>query len=326
MIRRSKPLVWLASALLLCGSYHSAGQKTDDLQIPPKRAHHSLAFDAVRGEVILYGGSTAAQNDSFTFFDDVWSWNGQRWQRHAATGLPRSSHFLVYDSGRKRLLSIAGMAGQERFGETRSFDGKSWVLLANNPALALVDTAVAYDARRNRVVLFGGMRADRTTSNETWEFDGENWIQVATAGPGPINSPMMVYDEARKVSLLFGRTNDQSVISGQTWQWNGSVWSQVSAEGPPARWAAGFTYDVKNKQAVLFGGGSRNGALADTWLWDGERWQEAKVPGPSGRLLPAMTYDRRRSVVVLFGGRIKYPDDSNDTWEWNGKQWKQVSQ
>jgi hypothetical protein len=303
--------------------FSSAQQSPGDLPIPPRRAHHSLAFDAKRGEVILYGGSTAAGDDSSTFFDDLWSWNGRRWNRLATTGLPRSSHRLIYDPKRKRLLLLGGMDDQGQYGEMRFLDGKSWVLLNTSPVLAAVEPSVTYDTRRRRIVLFGGLRADRSASGGTWEFDGSAWKQVATTGPDPRHSAAMVYDEARGVVLLFGGRDDRGP-SGQTWQWDGTAWSQVATTGPPARLAAGLGYDVKRKQAVLFGGLGSSGILADTWLWDGNGWQEYETPGPSGRVLPAMAYDGRRSVVVLFGGRIKYPEDSNETWEWDGRRWAHI--
>lgn len=143
-------------------------------------------------------GSTAAENDTFTFFDDLWTWNGRRWNRLAVTGLSRSSHHLIYDAARKRLVLIGGIAAQQRYGDTRVFDGRSWVAVHDNPALALSEPAVAYDSRRKRIVFFGGMKADRTSPGETWEFDGDNWKLVSTSGPGPLHSAAMVYDEARE--------------------------------------------------------------------------------------------------------------------------------
>jgi hypothetical protein len=301
-------------------------QTNSDSAIPAKRAHHAMAFDPLRGEVTLYGGSTAAANDASTFFDDLWSWNGKRWSRIAVTGLPRASHRLLYDSTRRQLLLLGGFAGQEPYGDIRAFDGQRWSLLNDAPALAtrLADAAVTYDRRRERIVLFGGMKPDKTVSGETWEFDGERWSQVSATGPGPLHSAAMIYDEARGVTLLVGGRNDKRAFNTDTWQWDGTTWRQVSSSGPTPRVAAGFVYDIKRNEAVLFGGLGSSGMLADTWLWDGTNWRPATAAGPRGRALSAMAYDQRRSVVVLFGGRIKYPEDSNETWEWDGKQWVEI--
>ena len=325
MIRCSKTLPGLAGAVLLFSVTSLAGrQLTSDSPLPPKRAHHALAFDATRGEVVLYGGSGAAEDGTSRFFDDLWSFNGRRWQLVAATQVPRSSHKLIYDPDRRRLLSLGGMSGQGTHNETRVFEGGSWTVVNRHPALAVREPAVTYDTRRSRVVLFGGLKADKTASGDTWEFDGDSWKLVSTTGPAPLSSTFMVYDDARGVALLFSGGDEKRALSTETWQWDGSVWSRVATGGPPARFAAGFAFDSSRKQAVLFGGGGSGGRLADTWLWDGQAWQDARVAGPTGRYMPEMAYDQRRSVIVLFGGRISYPEDSNETWEWNGRRWTQV--
>jgi len=38
--------------------------------------------------------------------------------------------------------------------------------------------ALAYDSRRERVVLYGGSNGTQTFG-DTWEWDGANWRQVA---------------------------------------------------------------------------------------------------------------------------------------------------
>lgn len=282
-----------------------------------------MAFDARLGEVVLFGGSAVAENDASILFDDLWSWNGKRWRQMATTGSARSSHRLLYDSSRQQLISVGGFDGRQAVGEVRALDGQQWRLLTDTPAIAglLADPAVTWDPRRNRIVLYGGLKPDRSVSGETWEFDGNAWNLVASTGPGPLSAALMVYDEARGVTVLWGGRNDKRALNEETWQWDGTSWRRIATTGPPPRFAAGFVFDSKRGQAVLFGGGTSNGRLADTWLWDGTRWEEARVTGPSGRLMPALAYDRQRAVVVLFGGRIKYPEDSNETWEWDGKQW-----
>jgi hypothetical protein len=57
MTKGLNTLICLSVAMLLIRPTHlSAQQTTGDAKIPPQRAHHALAFDAARGEVILFGG------------------------------------------------------------------------------------------------------------------------------------------------------------------------------------------------------------------------------------------------------------------------------
>jgi hypothetical protein len=47
---------------------------------------------------------------------------------------------------------------------------------------------LAFDARRGRVVLFGGADAS-AVRDDTWEYDGRVWHNVAGRGPGRAPSP-----------------------------------------------------------------------------------------------------------------------------------------
>ncbi|MEI9904503.1 MAG: kelch repeat-containing protein [Asticcacaulis sp.] len=47
---------------------------------------------------------------------------------------------------------------------------------AEGPA-ARIQFVMAYDARRDRVVLFGGMDAQGVYRDDVWEFDGTRWTQ-----------------------------------------------------------------------------------------------------------------------------------------------------
>jgi len=37
--------------------------------------------------------------------------------------------------------------------------------------------ALAWDSRRNRLVLFGGQARDQRLLDDTWEFDGRAWVK-----------------------------------------------------------------------------------------------------------------------------------------------------
>jgi hypothetical protein len=66
---------------------------------------------------------------------------------------------------------------------------------------------MAYDARRQRVVLFGGRGAAGLLS-DTWEWDGTSWLPVQTTrSPGPRAGHAMAYDSARGRLLLVGGTD-----------------------------------------------------------------------------------------------------------------------
>ena len=68
--------------------------------------------------------------------------------------------------------------------------------------------AMAYEAARQRVVLFGGSGFGGSGSsgllNDTWGWDGAAWTQLADMGPPARRNHAMAYDESRHRLVLFG--------------------------------------------------------------------------------------------------------------------------
>jgi Galactose oxidase, central domain len=137
------------------------------------------------------------------------------------------------------------------------------------------DAAMAYEAARQRVVLFGG-RSSEGYFNDTWEWDGDAWTQVADMGPSVRRSCGMTYDESRQRLVLFGGevmgSTQVNEPNGETWEWNGGEWTQVADIGPAARYGCAMTYDTVRHRVVLFGGYSylpQSTYFDDTREWDG---------------------------------------------------------
>jgi hypothetical protein len=175
--------------------------------------------------------------------------------------------------------------------------------------------AMAYDAARKQVVLFGdgtdfaGARAD------TWGWDGAAWTQLADMGPFGRMYCSMAYDDSRQRLVLFGGgvVIDWSLkAQGDTWEWNGTEWTQVADIGPSPRAGHAMTYDTVCQRVVLFGGSHTTGAARplDTWEWNGTEWMQIADTGPPGTESLAMVFDSSRECLVLFNG-------FGDTWEWD---------
>jgi hypothetical protein len=202
-------------------------------------------------------------------------------------------------------------------------------------------SAMAYDAERGEVVLFGGIDqvSHRTTSTswaivvkdphtryldkggnvlgnevayrDTWIWDGRDWTQRDPARMPPARwGHVMAYDAARKQIVLFGGIDDSDRrLLNDTWVWDGSIWEQKTpAHVPPARAQHTMGYDRVHRQVILFGGSGPNGSnqcvLNDTWVWDGRDWINADPPGdlPEARCWAGMDYDLGRERVILNGG------------------------
>lgn len=214
---------------------------------------------------------------------------------------------------------------------THIWDGASWTTGPALPsAVGLRNHNLAYDATRQRVVLFGGNPVSHGNWAATLEWDGTAWMQAApTASPPARHLHAMTYDGARARVVVFGGTTNPLTDSfGDTWSYDGTTWVQVANTGPSARWGTAMTYDPVARQVVLFGGRDFAAGVerADTWIWNGSVWTQASTPTviPPARREHYMTFDANRQRVVMHGGRGPGVVDTH-TWEWDGAEWHQYS-
>jgi len=174
-----------------------------DLPGPAPRARAAMIYDARRSEVIQFGGvsepdSTRAQH----YLGDTWRWNGTSWQSVAANGpTPRYAHAMAFDDRRGVALMYGGEGARSRaFVDLWEWDGDRWreiPLHAPNPG-ARYSPGLAFDSRRGRLVLYGGLVHDSSgrtrRMDDTWEWDRVRW---------------------RRIHL------------GDTWEWDGTAWRRV---------------------------------------------------------------------------------------------------
>lgn len=175
----------------------------------------------------------------------------------------------------------------------------------------------AFDARRERLVLFGGKRPGPGYVGATWEHGKDGWREVATDGPSARNSPAMAYDEGRGVTVLFGG-DDARGARGDTWEWNGRAWRSVAAAGagPAARTNARLAYDPKRGAVVLQGGFAGSRVFGDAWQWDGTTWSLVAAEGPERFVHGFAVTD---AGWLVFGGIEQPPSGtppppSGETW------------
>lgn len=294
---------------------------------PAARAHHWVVYDELRECVVLTGGSTPINDDSFTFFDDLWAFDGAAWTALGTTGRRESGVRLVSRPG-GGLVAFGGYTpGGTHLGELREYVDNRWKVIDPASDKAVAEPGFAYDVKRECFVLFGGSSGPGNKRGTTWEWDGARWRTFDVPAPCPRFTHGMIYDAGRSRVVLFGGTGGVAPASGalgDTWEWDGEIWTEVRCPGPAPRLGPAMAYDSKRGRTLLFGGGAGDGPRGDTWSFDGTKWEELKIPGPPARFTPAMAYDAKRDRVVLFGGRKRWPTDLADTWTFDGNAWQQV--
>jgi Kelch motif len=177
-----------------------------------------------------------------------------------------------------------------------------------------VNAAMAYEAARQRVVLFGG-RDSSGYFNDTWEWDGTEWTQIADTGPSVRALLPMVFDSSRECLVLFGGSGPLAWL-GDTWEWSEDAgWVERQDMGP--RSIAWPTMARTQEHTVLHGFQSGGTGAVQTWEWDGSLWTQRQDMGPPRRVGAALAYDSQRDRVVLFGGTTYVPPYGylGDTWE-----------
>jgi hypothetical protein len=122
-------------------------------------------------------------------------------------------------------------------GDTWQWDGARWTRSTVPGPGGRFHHALAYDANRDRVVLFGGVSEDRKTLGDTWEWDGAAWREVARDGPPPRARHRLAFDGNTETVLLYGgnapptEPREGFDLLQDTWSWDGARWSRAIAPG-----------------------------------------------------------------------------------------------
>lgn len=294
---------------------------------PPSRQGFAMAYDAGRGQAIVFGGDIRGVSGA-SLAGDTWAWDGTGWsQKFPAVSPPaRDRPAMSYDAARGQLILFGGRGNGFNFDDTWTWDGSTWTQRTPSQSPpSRYSAALAYDSARGQVLVFGGFTANPpgapvSMSNDTWIWDGSTWTQeFPSRSPSPRSAFAMAYDSSRQQIVLFGGVDSTATLS-DTWVWDGSNWTQkTSSITPAARYSASMAYDQSLGQVVLFGGAAANNApLDDTWAWDGTSWTQLDTSvRPTARFSGGLIRDDARAQLVLFGGSSNAFDFDhllNDTW------------
>lgn len=240
------------------------------------------------------------------------------WHRRFPSLQPpvRRSAMTAFDESRGSTVMLFGQANSIALNDAWEWDGVNWTQVSAPLPPPRNGGALAWDAGRLRLVLFGGSQPGIGYRQDTWEWDGFQWAaRTPAASPSARAGAGMAYDRARGVLLLFGGY-DSNTIKNDTWEWNGTQWLQMSPGTSPSRGGV-MAFDPVGNGILLYGG-----AADETWFWNGMTWQ-FRIPTtpPYVRGVPGMVTDLHRARVVLYGG------NSTDaaTWEWDGSQWHSMA-
>lgn len=222
---------------------------------PPAMLGQSLAYDPVRGVMVLAGGNPF----------ETWEWDGSNWiERFPPVSPPATTwqftqllppNFMVFDSWRGVIVRIsnssAGGALQTTLWE---WDGTQWMerTVAGLPSLVL---GAAFDSLRG-VMVAAGLSAGSVT---ILEWDGTSLSASSPAMSVPPPFAGAVFDPVLQVALF----DSCEAVMG----WDGLSWVAYPAVGGAGcRSSSPLVFDPLRAAAVRFGGWYTGGPVyADTW-------------------------------------------------------------
>jgi hypothetical protein len=238
---------------------------------PSPRYGAAMAYDAARGEIMLFGGYSYG-----TYFHETWTWDGANWEQETPSTAPsgRIDAAIAYDPVHSRIVLFGGGADGPALTDTWAWNSHVWTQLHPNASPPPHQGAVMiYDAVRRSLVMAASVTGEPSTM-VPWMFNGVTWgpLQPATSAiPPPRYGPFMG-GQGRQI-VLFG-----GLGASDQWLWDGSRWrSVVPSHSPPSRGggmqtATPMAYDACRHELLLFSGQGPSGWLTDTWTFDGATW------------------------------------------------------
>lgn len=257
---------------------------------PPASSETSMAWDALDGYLLLFGGLQGNGAGVGNPGTDTWSFVGGHWAHLSPTCRPASCGSLGWFQGNApAAFDVADNYVVVLSGGTWTYASDVWNLLpskwANNTTKPMPrpigmswpweeGAYMAYDQADREAVLY--------YRSSTWLFSGGNWTN-ATSWTGPSPSPrayaQTTYDTMGGFILLVGGCSWTSAfvclggpLLSDTWSFSGGRWTNLTGglSPPPLREEA-FAFDASVGSAILFGGADlAKSSFADTdgtWAW-----------------------------------------------------------
>jgi len=290
----------------------------------------AMTFDTARTRFVVVSGARTLE------------WDGGSWQTRATPHAPpsRFGMTLAYDSVRRRTLMFGGFedtpVGPVLANTLWEYDGIDWVMRNAVGPSGRIGQAMAFDAARGRLVLFGGNDGNQDLG-DTWEWDGTVWTQSTPAvAPVARKGTAMAFHAATGQTVLFGGLAAQLAppVLSDTWAWNGTAWTSLApATVPPPRSSHRISANAAAGTLVLFAG-TGTVPLNDTWEWNGLDWTSVPAnPAPAIRGGCGMATDAAGLTLLLGGafaspGALLYQQASlGDTWAYlgPGAAWVQLA-
>ena len=186
--------------------------------MPKPRVEACAAYDRIRNEMVLFGGTGPDG-----FFNETWTFDGQAWTMHESQADGPSTRVgcgMTYDR-RSRVVVMFGGNNNGSLNDTWEWNGTSWTQQSpqSSPSPRAYH-AMLYHNSLNRVLVVGGNAGGCSLFKDTWAWDGNEWVELDVGFPGTHAYISADYDSRRNAVMIFGGlTTDQGVCQDSQTIW-----------------------------------------------------------------------------------------------------------
>ncbi|WP_110173566.1 hypothetical protein [Luteitalea pratensis] len=215
----------------LCDTWEYDGTTWREISTGPcsgqRSRNASLVFDTRRRHLLLLDGPAIGGDQMRA--GRLWAWQHEQWRLIDANGPRRTGFSQAAFDDRRGVLVVPVLFGGPDAG-VWEWNGTAWNHVgAHGPAVRQT-YALAWDSRRQRVLLRGGQGGTHGPYlADQWTWSGTEWTEslptrTVPAGRG---GATLVDDRARARLLYFGGYNDQQL--GDFWSLQDDVWTRLGS-------------------------------------------------------------------------------------------------
>ncbi len=211
----------------------------------PAVADAGMAYDPVRREVVLASGTLAGGSPSA----NTWVFNGTTWTSFDAAHPGCNAGRLGYDPTRRQMIGLIRDGSNTLLTLARSSATGLWSLLPNPGVIAPNNYAVAFDERRDTLVLIVET-ADFSLSVFELSMGTNTWQNLSYPGVMPGVLAGAYYDRARQSTMIVTSDNLRTLAYDGT--------AAISTVGPvfvggETSTRVASAYDAVRQVGVLLG-------------------------------------------------------------------------
>lgn len=258
----------------------------EERALPDDRKDGCLAFDAARGEVVLFGGLGAtALNDTWVLVDGRW-----RQQSPSTSPSPRHEVACAWDPLRDRVVLVGGTnEANAPLDEVWEWDGATWARAGYTLDTPRTRAAAAFDVARLAVVVVGGTQDDADSDQVTLITAAGASPQGGTRPPARRNASLTTRGDD---IVLFGGA-DQGGTRTDTWVLSASGWQELAVAAPAVDASGAVIVGLGDTVFLQTGASNQTLQLESP---DSTAWTSVSTTNPPG---PRQGH---RAVVVVSGG------------------------